>query len=150
MRKTRPQTRLSRSLAFAAGFGAACAAAIAVTPSAALAGACDTYLPVSGEFSSGFGYRGRGFHPGVDIRAPYGSPIHAARAGRVVYAGGAVTTLDERALRAEARALAATRRAALDAAAALVEPLRPAYREMYLRAAARDVGMTRWVGEDPC
>ena len=52
--------------------------------------------------------------------------------------------------RAEARALAATRRAALDAAAALVEPLRPAYREMYLRAAARDVGMTRWVGEDPC
>ena len=70
--------------------------------------------------------------------------------GRVVYAGGKVTTLDEAALRAEARALAAGRRAALDAAAAMVEPLRPAYREMYLRAAAQDVGMNRWVGEDPC
>lgn len=70
--------------------------------------------------------------------------------GRVVFAEGAVTTLDERALRAEARNIAAGRRAALDEAAARAEALRPAYREMYLRAAARDVGMNRWVGEDPC
>jgi hypothetical protein len=58
---------------------------------------------------------------------------------RVVCAVGAVTTLDGSPLRAEARA-------ALDEAAAVVEPLRPAYTRMYLRAAARDVGMTRWVG----
>lgn len=70
--------------------------------------------------------------------------------GRVVFAGGAVTTLDERALRAEARDIAAGRRAALDEAAARAEALRPAYREMYLRAAARDVGMNRWVGGAPC
>ncbi|MBW6397353.1 M23 family metallopeptidase [Roseomonas sp. HJA6] len=87
MRKTRPQTRLTRSIAFAAGLGAACSAVLAITPSAAFAGACDTLLPVAGEYSSGFGYRGRGFHPGVDIRAPYGAPIQAARPGRVVYAG---------------------------------------------------------------
>lgn len=81
------KTRLTRGLSFAAGFGAACAAAIIATPSAAQAGPCDGALPVAGEYSSGFGYRGRGFHPGVDIRAPYGSPITAARAGRVVFAG---------------------------------------------------------------
>ena len=68
-------------------------------------------------------------------------------AGRVVFADGAVTTLDEAALRAEARAIAAERADALEAAAALAEPLRPAYREMYLRAAARDVGMNRRVGD---
>ena len=87
MRKTRPQTRLSRVMSIVAGLGAACVAAIAVAPRAASAGACDGILPVAGEYSSGFGYRGRGFHPGVDIRAPYGAPIQAARAGRVVYAG---------------------------------------------------------------
>jgi 5-methylthioadenosine/S-adenosylhomocysteine deaminase len=70
--------------------------------------------------------------------------------GQVVYAGGAVTALDERALRAEARDIAAGRRAALEEAAAIAEPLRPAYREMYLRAASQDVGMNRCVGEDPC
>ncbi|MEO3470691.1 M23 family metallopeptidase [Roseomonas sp. CAU 1739] len=81
------KTRLTRRLSFAAGFGATCAAAFAIAPHAAQAGPCDGVLPVAGEYSSGFGYRGRGFHPGVDIRAPYGAPITAARAGRVVYAG---------------------------------------------------------------
>lgn len=66
--------------------------------------------------------------------------------GRVVFADGAVSTLDEAALRSEARAIAVDRREALEAAAAMVEPLRPAYRDMYLRAVARDVGMSRWVG----
>lgn len=80
------KTRLSRGLSAAAGFAGACAAAIAAVPAAQAAG-CDGLLPVAGEYSSGFGYRGRGFHPGVDIRAPYGSPITAARPGRVVYAG---------------------------------------------------------------
>lgn len=81
------KTRLTRGLSFAAGFGAACLAALALAPRSAQAGACDGVLPVAGEYSSGFGHRGRGFHPGVDIRAPHGSPISAARAGRVVFAG---------------------------------------------------------------
>lgn len=37
--------------------------------------------------SSGFGYRHDGFHPGVDLAAPNGSPVRAAGAGRVVFAG---------------------------------------------------------------
>ncbi len=73
-------------------------------------------------------------------------------AGQVVFAEDRITTLDEPALRAEARAIAAGRREALEQAAAEVAPLLPAYREMYLRAAARDVGMNRWIGtgDGPC
>jgi len=46
--------------------------------------------PVYGQISSGFGYRAypwRGFHRGVDIRAPYGTPIRAAASGVVSYRG---------------------------------------------------------------
>ncbi len=49
--------------------------------------------PMKGYITSGYGYRrspfGRGadFHTGVDIKAPYGSPIHAPGAGRVVKVG---------------------------------------------------------------
>jgi 5-methylthioadenosine/S-adenosylhomocysteine deaminase len=67
-------------------------------------------------------------------------------AGRVVYENGAVVGVDERALRAEARALAAKRAgAAADEADGAARWL-PYYREMYMKAAARDVGMQRWIG----
>lgn len=42
-------------------------------------------LPVSGTVNSGFGPRGAGFHDGVDIAAPEGTPIRAVEQGEVVY-----------------------------------------------------------------
>jgi cytosine/adenosine deaminase-related metal-dependent hydrolase len=68
-------------------------------------------------------------------------------AGRVVVEDGKVLTVDEPALRAEARAHAARfagNQGVVDQAAA---DLRPYYREMYLKAAGRNVGMNRWVGD---
>lgn len=43
--------------------------------------------PVLGQLSSAYGARGSGEHDGIDLRAKEGTPIHAAEAGRVVYAG---------------------------------------------------------------
>lgn len=40
-----------------------------------------------GYLSSGFGYRGSHFHSGLDICNPFGTRIHAARAGVVIAAG---------------------------------------------------------------
>jgi murein DD-endopeptidase MepM/ murein hydrolase activator NlpD len=39
------------------------------------------------QVTSGFGKRGREFHEGVDLRAHTGTPVFAAAAGRVIYAG---------------------------------------------------------------
>jgi murein DD-endopeptidase MepM/ murein hydrolase activator NlpD len=43
--------------------------------------------PVNGPVTSGFGIRWGRMHEGIDIGVGYGTPIHAAAAGRVVYAG---------------------------------------------------------------
>ena len=43
--------------------------------------------PVRGPVTSPFGPRNGGFHTGIDIAVPYGTPVHAARAGTVIQAG---------------------------------------------------------------
>lgn len=43
--------------------------------------------PVHGPVTSEYGPRWGGFHPGIDIGDPTGTPIHAARSGQVIYAG---------------------------------------------------------------
>lgn len=68
-------------------------------------------------------------------------------AGRLVFADGRLQTIDEAALRAEARELFAGRAAALAEAAAAAERWLPHYHAMYSRAVSRDVGMNRWVGD---
>ncbi|MBD3881503.1 M23 family metallopeptidase [Phormidium tenue FACHB-886] len=50
-------------------------------------------LPIPAQLTSGFGWRihpirgDRRFHPGIDLGAPYGTPVLSALAGRVVEAG---------------------------------------------------------------
>jgi len=43
--------------------------------------------PVNGPVTSGFGMRWGRMHEGIDIGVGYGTPIHAAASGRVIYAG---------------------------------------------------------------
>ena len=52
------------------------------TPSAA-----GLIWPVQGPITSPFGPRWGGFHPGIDIGIPEGTPIHAAAAGTIIYCG---------------------------------------------------------------
>ena len=41
--------------------------------------------PIAGTVNSGFGPRGSGFHDGIDIAAPEGSPVRAIEKGEVIY-----------------------------------------------------------------
>jgi cytosine/adenosine deaminase-related metal-dependent hydrolase len=66
-------------------------------------------------------------------------------AGRVVAQNGKVLTVDEAAIRAEIRERTAALHRNLAATAAAAERLEPYYAEMYRRAAARDVGFSRWL-----
>lgn len=43
--------------------------------------------PARGLLTSRYGWRYRRHHDGIDLAAPHGSPIYAARAGRVAFAG---------------------------------------------------------------
>jgi murein DD-endopeptidase MepM/ murein hydrolase activator NlpD len=69
-------------------FGRQLAAALCL-----LVGACATTAPqgyespVSGVLTSHYGARTKGFHHGVDIAAPKGTKVKAARGGTVVFRG---------------------------------------------------------------
>lgn len=67
-------------------------------------------------------------------------------AGRIVAEDGHVTSVDEEGLLDEARELFAAKRPRIEAARRDAAALEPAYRGMVRRAAATDVGFTRWVG----
>jgi murein DD-endopeptidase MepM/ murein hydrolase activator NlpD len=43
--------------------------------------------PVNGPVTSPFGMRWGRMHTGIDVGVPYGTPIHAAASGQVIYAG---------------------------------------------------------------
>lgn len=60
-------------------------------------------------------------------------------AGRILFEGGKVLTIDEAALRAEARDIASRAAATRDTASEWL----PYYRQMYLKAMSRDVGLSR-------
>ena len=68
-------------------------------------------------------------------------------AGAIVYEEGRLATMDEAALRTEARALFSRRKPALELAAQAAERWLPHYRAMYAKACARDIGMNRWLGD---
>jgi 5-methylthioadenosine/S-adenosylhomocysteine deaminase len=70
--------------------------------------------------------------------------------GRIVFENGRLTQVDEAALRAEARNLAAPRDApARGPGGHDASEWAPYYRQMYLRAAEEDAGMTRWACQNP-
>ena len=67
-------------------------------------------------------------------------------AGRVVMRDGILITVDEAAIKREARVLMAEFNAGSAEADAAARRLEPYYREMVRLSAARDVGMQRWAG----
>ncbi len=67
-------------------------------------------------------------------------------AGRTVFDGDRITTVDEADILAEARELFGARQPALAEARRQADRWLPAYRAMVAAAAARDVGINRWVG----
>ena len=66
--------------------------------------------------------------------------------GEVVVRDGVVLTIDEHEVLAEARRLSAQHADASRSVDAWAEHLRPTFDEVYRRAAATDVGFTRWLG----
>jgi hypothetical protein len=64
--------------------------------------------------------------------------------GSVVFDDGRITTVDEQALLDEARELFALRRPAIELARRNSALLFPHYQSMVRRAAAADLGMSRW------
>lgn len=66
--------------------------------------------------------------------------------GEIVVEDGKILTVDEASLREDVRGYAEEIRVHFDTMHASAETLAPYYRQMYLKAAARDVGLNRWAG----
>ena len=66
-------------------------------------------------------------------------------AGQVIAENGNVLAVDEDAIKAEVRASMPAVQRELAATATAAERLEPYYPEMYRRAAATDVGFSRWL-----
>jgi murein DD-endopeptidase MepM/ murein hydrolase activator NlpD len=65
----------------------AASSSAATAPPAATTGTGRLSWPVSGPVTSGFGMRWGHMHEGIDIGVGQGTPVHAAAAGTVIYAG---------------------------------------------------------------
>ena len=55
------------------------------TPKDSRVGSAGFSWPTRGMLSSGFGKRERGHHDGIDISTPKGTPVYAARDGKVIF-----------------------------------------------------------------
>jgi len=66
--------------------------------------------------------------------------------GRIVVENGQILTVDEEALRKKVRGYADRLSSQLDLMTESADRLAPYYREMYLKASKREVGMNRWAG----
>jgi 5-methylthioadenosine/S-adenosylhomocysteine deaminase len=66
-------------------------------------------------------------------------------AGKIVVENGRLLTVDEEAIKAEARELMQEYRKEMEKTWEAARKLEPYYREMYRRCTARDVGMNRWI-----
>ena len=70
-------------------------------------------------------------------------------AGEIVYKDGKLLTVNEQSIKEEAREIMKSYHLDMEKTWEAASELEPYYREMYQRCAKTDVGMNRWVQNDP-